>query len=92
VPIKPSLQSDKLFRNVYQRTFWANQTITKKKNSSSSQGVEALVTSLNTSASKGFANDNFTDWVVDGEVAGACKSAGVLSYLRVFEAVEFTSD
>ncbi|KAA1073215.1 hypothetical protein PGT21_004134 [Puccinia graminis f. sp. tritici] len=50
------------------------------------QGVEALVTSLNTSASKGFANDNFTDWVVDGEVAGACKSAGVLSYLRVFEA------
>ncbi|WAR62968.1 hypothetical protein PtB15_18B50 [Puccinia triticina] len=50
------------------------------------QGVEALVTSLNTSSSQSFANQSFTDWVVDGEVAGNCKTAGSLSYLKIFEA------
>ncbi|KAH9442892.1 hypothetical protein Pst134EA_026684 [Puccinia striiformis f. sp. tritici] len=50
------------------------------------QGVESLVTSLNTTASKSFAGQNFTNWLIDDEVAGVYKTTGSLSYLRIFEA------
>jgi len=50
------------------------------------QGVEALVSSLNTTASRSFSSQNFTTWVIDEEVTGAYKATKTLSYLRVFEA------
>ncbi|KNZ56476.1 uncharacterized protein VP01_2397g5 [Puccinia sorghi] len=50
------------------------------------QGVEALVSSLNTTASRSFSSQKFTNWVIDEEVAGAYKAMKTLSYLRIFEA------
>jgi hypothetical protein len=53
-----------------------------------SQGVEALVNSLNTTASKSFSTQNFSNWVIEDEVTGVYKTTNTLSYLRIFEAVE----
>ncbi|PLW23121.1 hypothetical protein PCASD_15248 [Puccinia coronata f. sp. avenae] len=50
------------------------------------QGVEALVNSLNTTASKSFSTQNFSNWVIEDEVTGVYKTTNTLSYLRIFEA------
>lgn len=47
------------------------------------------MSSLNTTASRSFSSQKFTNWVIDEEVAGAYKAMKTLSYLRIFEAVEF---
>lgn len=50
------------------------------------QGVEALVTSLNTNFSNSINTQNLSNWVVDGELAGVYKTSESFSYLRVFQA------
>ncbi|KAN0107693.1 alpha/beta-hydrolase [Russula decolorans] len=49
-------------------------------------GVEAMVSSLNTSYSTEFASQSFTTYTVNGKPAGLYKNAGTFSYLRVFGA------
>lgn len=50
------------------------------------QGVEALIDSLNLTASKSLANRTFENWVVDGELAGFLKTSDTFSYIRILEA------
>ncbi|EGG04094.1 carboxypeptidase S1 [Melampsora larici-populina 98AG31] len=49
-------------------------------------GVEAMVDSLNTTFSEQYKQQQFSDWLVDGQKAGLYKNAGTFSYLRVFGA------
>ncbi|KAH9943528.1 serine carboxypeptidase [Amylocystis lapponica] len=49
-------------------------------------GVEAVMDSLNTSASAAWAEQSLSNWTVTGQSAGLYKNAGVISYVRVYGA------
>ncbi|EGG07771.1 carboxypeptidase S1 [Melampsora larici-populina 98AG31] len=49
-------------------------------------GIERMMDNLNTKFSAEYRQKTFSQWVVAGEAAGLYKSAGSLSYLRVFGA------
>jgi len=49
-------------------------------------GVEAMVSSLNTKFSSEYAAEPWTQWTVEGTVAGQYKNAGTFSYVRVYRA------
>jgi len=50
------------------------------------KGVEAMVASLNTRFSSQFAGQKFTNFTVNGALAGIYKNAGTFSYVRFFGA------
>ncbi|KAG0147667.1 hypothetical protein CROQUDRAFT_61494 [Cronartium quercuum f. sp. fusiforme G11] len=49
-------------------------------------GVEAMVDTLKTKFSTHYRQQNFTNWIIDGELAGFYKNSGTLSYLRILGA------